>query len=152
VKVTITKNFWPFPTTYFQLQNYLNSDSYLGCSPYTLKCAGVTSDFTQEFFNSTTYAYWATQIQLLYRESTWLLKMPDVGWNFIGGGQKRRAMVFDFQNSEWVASPNPVGLDGSGAQASTQPAILDRRVNRVTPFASLLGVPPTTGTWPTGSL
>jgi len=63
-----------------------------------------------------------------------------VGFNFIAGGEKRRAMVFDFQNGEWIASPNPVGLDGSGGQTLGAPAILTRRVNPRADF-STFGTP-----------
>jgi hypothetical protein len=60
-----------------------------------------------------------------------------VGWNFIDGGQKRRAMVFDFKNSEWVASPNPVALYQGNINVTGRPDILPRRVNPEANFASL---------------
>jgi hypothetical protein len=78
----------------------------------------------------------------MYRQTGWVLQLPDVGWNYLSGGQKRRAMVFDFENGEWVASANPVGLDGSGNQTSGQPAVLQRRVNQVANFTTLFGTPP----------
>jgi hypothetical protein len=152
VQITITKNFWPFPQAYFGMQNFLNSETYMTCARYTLKCTGVTSDYTQEFFANTTYQYWATQIQLQFRASTWVLQIPDVGWNFLNNGVKQRAMVFDEKNSEWVASANPVGLNGSGNLTFGQPAILPRRVNPAMDFGPLLGRPPTDGLWPIGSL
>ena len=153
VRITIRKNFAAFPTALMGLTNFLNSDTYATCAPNTLKCAGVNSDFTQEVWNNTEYSFWATEIVLQFRESGWPMRIPDVGFNFIAAGQKRRAMVFDFQNSEWVASPGPVALDGSGGQNITgQPAILTRRVNPVTNFAALLGVPPTAAGWPSGGL
>jgi hypothetical protein len=72
------------------------------------------------------------------------LFLPDVGWNFIDGGQKRRAMVFDFQNGEWVASANPVGLNGSGGMNFTNfPFINERRVCEEVNFSPLFGTPPT---------
>jgi len=52
-------------------------------------------------------------------------------------------MVFDFQNGEWVASANPVALDGNGNQATGRPAILARRVNPEADFTALFGTPPT---------
>lgn len=152
VRVTISKNFWPFPTSRMQLQNFVNSDTYLGCDPGTLKCVGVNSDYTKEFFANLEYQYWATQIVLQYRQSGWALQLPDVGWNYISGGQKRRAMVFDFQNGEWIASPNPVALTNGAINLTGRPDILSRRVNPEAAFTPLLGVPPTTGTWPLGSL
>jgi hypothetical protein len=52
-------------------------------------------------------------------------------------------MVFDFQNGEWVASANPVALNGEGAQSSSFPFIHDFRVNAEANFGSLFGSPPT---------
>jgi hypothetical protein len=51
-----------------------------------------------------------------------------------------------------VASASPIGLNGSGNQTFGQPAILYRRVNPAMDFTSLLGLPPTEGLWPIGSL
>jgi len=82
------------------------------------------------------------RIDLAYRQSGWLLQLPDVGWNFLSGSEKRRAMVFDFRNGEWVASPNPVALDGNGNQTSGRPEILYRRVNPFIDFAQVFGTPP----------
>lgn len=152
VRITISKNFWPFPLSRFQMQNHVNSDSYMGCEPGQLKCVGVNADYTQEFFANTSYQYWATQIVLQFRQSGWALQIPDVGWNFIDGGQKRRAMVFDFKNSEWVASPNPVALSQGNINLVGIPDILVRRVNPEVAFYPLLDRPPTEGLWPVGSL
>lgn len=152
VRISFSKNFWPFPANLVGLTNFVNDAEYMTCPAGTLKCVGVTSDYTKEFFANATYQYWATQAQIQYRQSGWALQLPDVGWNFIGGGQKRRAMVFDFQNGEWVASANPIGLNGSGGQATGEPAILTRRVNPEASFFSLFGKPPTDTTWPTGAL
>jgi hypothetical protein len=77
----------------------------------------------------------------MYRQTGWVLQLPDVGWNYLRDGQKRRAMVFDFENGEWVASANPVGLY-LGEQVSGQPDVLPRRVNQVANFTTLFGTPP----------
>ena len=142
VRATVVKNFATFPSSWFLANNHINSDSYLGCVPTTLKVVGINTAYTQEEFGGAIVRYWATTANLLYRESGHNLQLPDVGWNFIDGTQKRRAMVFDFQNSEWVASPNPVGLNGSGAQTGGAPAVLNRRVNPQTGFAGLFGTVP----------
>lgn len=148
VKITITKNFWPFPTALFFLQNYVNSDTYLNCQPGQLKCVGVNADYTREFFANQTYQYWATQIVLQFRQSGWALQLPDVGWNYIADNVKRRAMVYDFENNEWVASPNVIALQNGVINLTGVPAILSRRVNPEAEFESLLGNPPTDGLWP----
>lgn len=86
--------------------------------------------------------FYRATAELLYRQSGWALMLPDIGYNFISGGQKRRAMVFDFENSEWVPSPNPVGLDGFGNLANGQPEILIRPVNPQVSFSALFGATP----------
>lgn len=142
VRGTVVKNFAAFPSAVVQANNFVNSDTYLGAAPHTIRVAGVSATYAYEEFGGTIAKYWATTASLLYRESGHNLQLPDVGFNFIGGGEKRRAMVFDFQNGEWVASPGPVGLDGSGAQTGGAPAVLNRRVNPETAFLALFGAPP----------
>jgi hypothetical protein len=143
VRATIKKNYSSFPASQMQATNKINSGDYFGCPAHSWKVAGVNATYTIESYNNVIYTYWATTCEIVYRESKWNLQLPDVGWNFIGGGQKRRAMVFDFQNGEWVASANPVALDGSGGQSSGFPAILERRVNSEANFSTLFGTPPT---------
>lgn len=153
VRITIRKNFASFPTTLMGLTNFLNNATYATCAKHTLKCVGVNSDFTQEVWSNTEYSFWATEIVLQFRQSGWPLLIPNVGFNAIVGSVKRRAMVFDFENSEYVASPGPVALNANGSQNIVgQPTILTRRVNPDVDFAALLLVPPTTAGWPSGGL
>lgn len=142
VRATVRKNFSAFPRDQMAATNSVNAGIYFGCPVHSWKVAGVNTSYVREIYNAVAYNYWATTCELVYRQSGWNLQLPDVGWNFIGGGQKRRAMVFDFQNAEWVASPNPVALDGSGGQSSGLPAILERRVSPEANFSTLFGTPP----------
>ena len=143
VRATVQKNFAALPASWFALNNHVNSDTYLGCAPGTLRVAGIATNRVTEVFGAAEVSYWNATATIAYRQSGHALQLPDIGWNFISGGQKRRAMVFDFQNSEWVASPNPVGLDGSGGQTGGQPAILVRRVNPEAAFLAVFGAAPT---------
>ena len=142
VRSVVKKNFAAFPSSWYAANNFVNNSSYLGCALHTIKVSGVATSYVYEEFGGTMVKYWAATATLVYRQSGHNLQLPDIGWNYIDGGQKRRAMVFDFQNGEWVASPNPVGLNGSGAQTGGQPAILNRRVNPETNFSTLFGTPP----------
>lgn len=148
VRATVRKNYTDFdaangPGDLIAATNKINSGIYLGCPVHTWKVAGVNTSYVTEIYNNVSHQYWATSSEIVFRQSKWNLFLPDVGWNFIGGGQKRRAMVFDFENGEWVASANPVALNGSGAQSTGLPAILERRVNEEADFSALFGVPPT---------
>ena len=143
VRATIKKNYANFPASQMQATNKINSGDYFGCPAHSWKVAGVNATYTIESYNNVVYTYWAATCELLYRESKWNLRIPDVGWNYLSGGVKRRAMVFDFQNGEWVASANPVALDGNGNQSSSFPFIHDFRVNSEADFSTLFGTPPT---------
>jgi hypothetical protein len=140
----VTTNFATFPNSWYAAQNAVNNATYLGCPTHSIKVEKVKVIQTQEEFGGGIVAYWQATAELHYRQSGHNLQLPDIGFNFIGGGQKRRAMVFDFENSEWIASPNPVGLNGAGAQTGGAPAILNRRVCPEANFATLFGTPPTT--------
>jgi len=142
VQIKVQKNFASVPSSWLAVQNHVNSGTFLGCGTDTVKVVGVDVQYAAEEFNNTLIQFYAASATLAYRQSSHNLLLPDVGFNFIGGGQKRRAMVFDFQNGEWVASPNPVGLDGSGGQTLGAPVILTRRVNPRADLATLFGSPP----------
>jgi hypothetical protein len=143
VRIKVQKNFASVPSLWLAAQNHVNSDAFLGCGIDTVKVAAVEAIYTTEEWNNTTVSYYASTASLIYRQSSHNLLIPDVGFNFIDGGQKRRGMVFDFQNSEWVPSPNPIALNGSGMQNLTgNPAILTRRVNPRANFTTLFGSPP----------
>lgn len=144
VVAKVSQNFTDFPSSWYSAQNCVNDTVYLGCPIHSIKVVKVTVKQEQSDGAGGPVAYWAATAELHYRQSGHNLKLPDIGWNFIDGGQKRRAMVFDFQNGEWVASPNPVGLDGNGGLTFGVPAILDRRVNPTANFQTLFGTPPTT--------
>jgi hypothetical protein len=140
----VTYNFAQFPSNWFSASQCVNDAPYFGCPTHSVKVDKISVQQTQEEFNGGMVAYWKATAELHYRQSGHNLQLPDIGWNFIGDDQKRRAMVFDFENSEWIASPNPVGLDGNGGMTLNAPAILVRRVNPEVDFQSLFGTPPTT--------
>lgn len=144
VAAKVTKNFASLPTSWIAAQNFTNDAAYLGGPMHTWKVAAVRVAQTEEEFGGSVVQYWQATAELHYRQSSHNLQLPDIGFNFIGGGQKRRAMVFDFQNTEWVPSPNAVGLDGGGGLSNGFPAILNRRVLPVADFTVLFGTPPTT--------
>lgn len=150
VVARITKNYPDFdaaggPQDLIASTNKLNASSYLGTNNvHCWKVAGVQTEYVTEVYNNVSYNYWRTTSEIHFRESTWNLFLPDVGYNYLDGNQKRRAMVFDSQNAEWVASPNPVALNGSGGiNLNGYAHIHEFRVHREANFSALFGVPPT---------
>lgn len=144
VTVEIEQNFPTVPNNWLQAQNHVNSDVYLGCPIHSLKVEKVEVVQELEEFGGVPTPYWKATAEIRFRQSGHNYQLPDIGFNFLDGTEKRRCMVFDFKNDEWVPSPNPVGLDGNGAQTAGAPAVLDRRVNPETNFLALFGQPPTT--------
>jgi hypothetical protein len=141
-RVTIKQNAGSRPTGIINSFGYVNSDSFSGAPIHHCKHEGSTIEQVEELYNNTKYTYWRAESQVLIRPTGWNLQLPDVGFNFISGGQKRRAMVFDSENSEWIPSASPLGLDGNGGLTGGYPAILDRRVLPQTSFSGLFGSPP----------
>lgn len=142
VRIKVQRNFASVPYSWLSVQNFVNDRGYLGCNQFTIKVASVDVVRGAEEWNNTYQEYYTATASLLYRQSSHLLYLPDVGFNFIDGGQRRRGMVFDAQNAEWVPSANPIALNGFGALVPTgQPAILSRRVNPQANLEAIFGTP-----------
>lgn len=144
-KVVIKGNRAAFPSaTATALTNCVNGSSFLGGAQDHWKCQGITGQLKYETVNDTLVKYWEITVELLYRQTGWNLQIPDIGFNFIENNEKKRAMVFDDKNKEWLASAEPVALDGSGGmkQAGDAPAVLDRRIYRRVNFSTYFGTPP----------
>lgn len=126
------------------ITNCVNDGTYLGGPANTWKCQGISGEVDYEIINGTSIKYWKVTVELLFRQTGWDLLLPDVGFNYIAGGEKKRAMVYDDKNAEWIASANPVSLNGSGGiSAAAAPAILTRRIYRQVAFNTYFGTPPT---------
>lgn len=143
ITATVKKNYLNFPSSQIAAINSVNDASYLGAGLYLWKMSGGNVTQTTEVVAATKYKFWAAEWKLQYRQTGWVLLVPDVGWNFLVGGEKRRCMVFDEKNAEWVASPTPMPLSSGQQQATGRPDILNRRVNPSANFTALFGAPPT---------
>lgn len=142
-KVVIRENRSTFPSSLaVGLTNVINDDEWLGAPKHCWKCQGISGEQKIEEYGNQIHKYWEVTTELLYRQTGWVLQIPDVGFNYLEGDQKRRGMVFDFENSEWVASPGPIGLDGFGNQTLGAPEILLRRVHREVNFDLSFALPP----------
>lgn len=140
-RATVTQNVSARPAGIITSFGYINSDSFAGAAAHTCKHEGSVIEYVNEEWNNQVVGYWRAESKILFRATSWNFKLPDVGYNQIVSGQKRRCLVFDFENSEWIPSPGPVGLS-EGVQTNSAPAILTRRIHPETSFTDLFGSPP----------
>jgi hypothetical protein len=143
-RATINANRANFPlATAVAVTNTVNSGTYLGAPAHHWKCIGISGQQQTEVVNDVEINYWAITTELAYRQTGWNLQLPDVGYNYLEGGEKKRAYVIDPDTNEKVAAVNPVALNSNGTlkSAGQLPDILDRRVNREVDFSSYFGTP-----------
>lgn len=123
------------------VSNSVNSDTYLGGPPGTWKCGGISGQPAVEVVNDTEVRYWQVEVTLEYRPDKWNLQLPNVGWNYLDGGTKKRVYVIDSESGERVPSSNPQPLTQSGAIKTGAPDIIERRVQRQVAFNQYFGQP-----------
>jgi hypothetical protein len=130
--------------------NTINSGEYLGSPAYTWKCQGVGAQQRTEVVNDIEITYWEVTVELLYRPQTWLLKLPNIGFNYLPGGTGDKAPVHVRDNAtesptygQDVPSQAPLPLQTDGdLKTSGDPDILERRPYALQDFASYFGTPP----------
>lgn len=143
-RASISGNRATFPlATAVAVTNCVNSGSYLGAPAGSWKCTGISGQQQVEMVNDAEVRYWSITTELVYRQTGWNLFLPDVGYNYLEGGEKKRAYVLDPDSGEKVACVNPVALNANGTlkAAGDLPDILERRVNREVDFSSFFGTP-----------
>lgn len=144
-KITITGNRAAFPSAIAAaITNCVNQFAYLGFSQDCVKVQGISGEQVIEVVNDAPLYYWKITVELLARQTGWSLLIPDVGFNFIDGGVKKRAYVIG-PDGEQIASANPVALNGFGALVAGDglPSVLTRRVYKRIDFTTYFGTPPT---------
>ena len=128
-----------------QVTNAVNSDAFLGAAAYQWKCNGISGQQQVEVVNDVEVKYWSVSVELSYRQSGWQLMLPNIGWNYLDAGEKKRAYVVGPpQDYEKIASSNPVALEANGGIRSpgNAPDILYRPVHKEVAFQPLFGTPP----------
>jgi hypothetical protein len=143
-KVTIQSNRERFPSDLAAaVTNCVNDGPYLGFSQDCVKVQGISGEQAVEQINGVEVRFWKITSELLCRQTGWNLLLPDVGFNYIESGTRKRAVVTG-PDGEMVASANPVALNGSGGQqgGGSLPAILTRRVYRQITMSQWFGTPP----------
>lgn len=145
VRATISGNrpFFPLSVA-VAVTNTLNNAPYLGGAIHTWKCAGISAQQTSEMVEDAEVKYWQVSVELIFRPTGWPLQLPDVGYNYIEGGQKKRAYVLDPEDgSTKLPCANPVALNSNGSlkSAGQFPDIRKRRVHGQSDFSEYFGTP-----------
>lgn len=144
-KITIQSNRLAFPSALAAaVTNCVNDGSFLGFATDCVKVQGISGEMVTEVINEQSVTYWKITAELLGRQTGWNLLLPDVGFNFIEGGERKRAWVLG-PDDEKIPSANPVALNGQGglAGAGAFPEILVRRIYPQISMSSFFGTPPT---------
>jgi hypothetical protein len=145
VRASISGNRSTFPlATAANVTNCINASTYLGGAAHTWQCAGISGQQASEVVNGVEIRYWQVTAELVYRRSGWDLQLPNVGWNYIIGGKRRRAYVIDWDNAEFLpsATPRPLTESGNIKAGDEYPDILVRRVYPEVDFSTYFGTPP----------
>jgi hypothetical protein len=116
----------------------------LGGVAHTWFCTGISGQQASEVVNDAEVRYWQVSAELIYRQSGHNLLLPNVGFNFLDSGVKKRAYVKDPDSGEKVPCTTPVPLTSSGGIKgdNAEPDILVRRVYPETDFSNFFGTPP----------
>jgi hypothetical protein len=147
IRATISGNRATFPLELAaHVANTLNDSQYLGGFAYTWKCTGISGQQAAEDVNGVVVRYYQISTELVYRASGWPLLLPDIGFNYLENGEKKRAFVEAVGEdgfSERVPSATAVALspDGRMAPPGSAPGVLKRRVHRAVPFDQFFGSP-----------
>lgn len=145
VRATISGNRAQFPLDQAAaVTNSVNDSAYLGGDKHTWLCSGISGQQATEVVNDEEIRYWQISVELVYRASGHSLLLPNVGWNYIENGEKKRAWVWNEDKSEKVpaGSPRPLTQNGGLKGDNEEPDILTRRVHPETNFSNYFGTPP----------
>lgn len=113
--------------------NTVNSDSWSGFPPRTVKCQGISGQREIEQIDNVDVPYWSVSVDLAYRAEGWSLKLWDVGYNEIVSGQRKK--ILD-KLKEPVS--DPVALSNGVAKSPGQPPdMLTFKVYREASFAGV---------------
>lgn len=133
-RISISGNRQTFPYSMAMAYiNTVNSDSWSGFAPGTLKCQSISGQREVEQVNNAEVPYWQVSVELAYRPEGWALKLWDVGYNEIKSGQRQK--ILD-KLKEPVSAP--VALSNGVAKSAGQPPdMLTFKVYREASFSGI---------------
>ena len=113
--------------------NTINSDTYSGLEPGTVKCQGISGSRKIELVNGSKLVYWEVNVELAHRGENWRLKTWDVGFNEIVDGERKK--ILDAAKKE---VSQPVALhEGEQKAAGEEPDMLTFKIYKEKAFAGI---------------
>lgn len=132
--IQITGNRQAFPySVAMNYMNAVNSDSWSGFPPGTLKVQSISGQREIEQVNDAEVTYWQISIDIAYRPEGFDLKLWDVGFSEISGGKRKKIL-------DALKEPvsDPVALSNGAAKTPGQPPdVLTYRVYNRLSFAGI---------------
>lgn len=133
------------------LTGAVNSQIYAGGQPRTWQCAGISGTPERTTINDQLVEYWQITAELIYRQSTHNLLLPNAGLNYLENGvagKKRRCWIID-EEGDKVPSAGPLALADNGdlkqiGAGPYPPDILTFRIYPEYNFSQYFGNPPAT--------
>lgn len=133
------------------LTGAVNSQVYAGGNPRTWQCAGISGTPERTTVGEQLVEYWQITAELIYRQSTHNLLLPNAGLNYLEGGvagKKRRCWIID-ESGDKVPSAGPLALSDKGdlkqlGAGPYPPDILTFRIYPEENFSQYFGNPPAT--------
>ena len=130
----------------------LNNAPYLGFAKWCWQVNGIRGEPAVEVVNEQEIRYFKVEVELTAKASTWVLQLPNVGWNYVSAGERDRVWVWfdpgEGQPKQKVPASNPQPLDSAGNIVTASPgegnppAILQRRTKKQINFPQFFGTPP----------
>jgi hypothetical protein len=130
----------------------LNNAPYLGFAKWCWQVNGIRGEPAVEVVNEQEIRYFKVEVELTAKASTWVLQLPNVGWNYVSAGQRKRVFVWYDPGGGvellMVPASTPQPLDSSGNIVTASPGegnppmILQRRTKKQINFPQFFGTPP----------
>ena len=98
--------------------NAINDRTWAGFPAHTVQCVGFSAAPARLEFQGEVVDYWQITFELMYRQSTFNIWLPNVGWHVLVDGKKQRAWSYVKDDDTGalikVPSPHPVSLNMNG--------------------------------------
>lgn len=98
------------------LTNAINEEQWLVFGYHEVQCTGISASPERLVWREQVVNYWRINTELNYRRDGYDLFLPNVGWNVIVAGKRRRAWTFVDEDGVRVRVPSPekVSLNFAG--------------------------------------